>query len=100
MLGMLSMVFGFLYWLRGAAAGQSDTISWFAFWFFALGGVGLVMTYLAAGSASVPRRFAVHLPEWVPYHSVAAVCAVIVILSVTTFVGRFLGRLRSSAGVS
>ena len=100
LLGTLSMGFGFLYWLHGAQAAANTATDWIAFWFFAIGGVGLVVSYLAAGSASVPRRFAVHLPEWMAYDQLAAVFAVVVILSASVFVGRFLGKLRGGFQVS
>jgi cytochrome c oxidase subunit 1 len=96
LLGMMTMVFGFMYSLgrgRPRTAGWLDRAS---FWMFVVATLGFTMSFLYSGRASVPRRFAVHLPEWVPYDRVASVFAVLVIAAVSVFVLRFLFRLRAA----
>jgi cytochrome c oxidase subunit 1 len=51
--------------------------------------------FLLSGRNSVPRRWAVHLPEWVPYDRVASVFAALVVAAVLVFLVRFLSRLRA-----
>jgi cytochrome c oxidase subunit 1 len=96
LLGMMTMVFGFMYSLgrgRPRTAGWLDRAS---FWMFVVATLGFTMSFLYSGRASVPRRFAVHLPEWVAYDRVASVFAVLVIAAVSVFVLRFLFRLRAA----
>ena len=90
LLGVTAMVFGFMYHLvegKGAFA-LLDRLAVAA---FALGGVGFVATFLYAGKEGVPRRFAVHLPEWLPYDRIGSLFAVVVVLAAAVFVLRFLG---------
>ena len=46
----------------------------------------------------VPRRYAAHLPEWLPYDRVGSAFAAVVIAAVLVFVVRFASRLRTAAG--
>ncbi len=98
LLGMVTMVFGFMYYLgkpsREAASGVLDRA---AFWVFAVATLGFTLSFLYSGQASVARRYAAHLPEWVPYARIGSVFAVLVIAAVLVFVLRFLGRLRFAA---
>jgi cytochrome c oxidase subunit 1 len=94
LLGLTAMVFAFLYWLASKDGSRDGLVDWAAFWAFLVGGLAMVMSFLTAGSASVPRRWAVHLPEWLPYDRFASICAAAVILAAAVFVVRFLGRLR------
>lgn len=55
-------------------------------------GLGFVAMFLAGGWASVPRRWAAHLPEWMIWDRIASVMALGVIVLTTVFVGRFLMR--------
>jgi cytochrome c oxidase subunit 1 len=93
LLGMVAMVFGFMCWLgtnAGASEGRADR---WAFWCYALGGVGFVVMFLYAGKESVPRRWAVHLPEWIAYDRIASVFVLLVVLAAVVFVLRFLMRV-------
>ena len=94
LLGLTSMVFAFLYWLGKGAGRRDGRLDRIAFWAFLAGGIGMAMSFLNSGNASVPRRWAVHWPEWIPYDRFASICATIVILATLVFVWRFLGRLR------
>jgi cytochrome c oxidase subunit 1 len=98
LLGMMTMLFGFMYHVgntrRDATDGMIDRI---ALWIFAIATLGFTLSFLYSGKSGVARRYAAHLPEWVPYDRVAAVFAALVIAAVLVFMLRFLLRLRSAA---
>ncbi|OIR03122.1 cytochrome c oxidase subunit 1 [mine drainage metagenome] len=97
LLGMVAMVFGFMYYLAKPHQDAQDSfLDLAAFWGFTLGTLGFTLTFLYSGKESVPRRYAVHLPEWVPYDRIATGFAVLVIASVLVFIVRFLSRLGPS----
>lgn len=101
LLGVVTMLFGFMYHLARQSGMATDR--WFdrwAFWGFMLGSLGFVFMFLYSGAASVPRRFAEHLPAWVPYDRIASVFVVVVVASVLIFVLRYLGSLRTPKPVA
>ncbi len=89
LLGVLPMLFAFMYHLIGTDADRpvrgSDRLG---FWTYLVGGLGFVLMFLAGGHASVPRRWAVHFAEWQGYDRVASVGAALVILALTLFTVR------------
>lgn len=94
LLGMVAMVFGFMYYLAGENGAAQDTgIDRAGFWMYAAGGTAFVLMFLMSGKDSVARRYAVHLPEWVPYDRVASLFAALVVAAVVVFVVRFVMRL-------
>ncbi len=95
LLGMVAMVFGFMYYLGkpNQTAGDS-VIDRAAFWAFTIGSLGFTLTFLYSGKQSVARRYAVHLPEWVPYDRIGSLFAAVVLTASLVFVVRFLSRLR------
>lgn len=93
LLGMVAMVFGFMYWLGREAGAREGAVDRMAFWAYGLAGAGFAITLLYAGKESVPRRWAVHLPEWIAADRLASLFVLLVILAVTVFVLRFLLRL-------
>ncbi|NMF91037.1 cbb3-type cytochrome c oxidase subunit I [Aromatoleum petrolei] len=95
LLGMVTMVFGFMYYL-GKPDHEADDrlIDRIAFWLFTSSVLGFTLSFLYSGKESVARRYAAHLPEWVPYDRIASVFAVLVIASSLLFVGRFFARIR------
>jgi len=93
LLGMVAMVFGFMYHLgreRGAAEGALDRL---AVWVFGLSGLGFALVFLYSGKQGVPRRWAVHLPEWLAYDRLASLLALAVTAAVLMFAFRFLVRV-------
>ncbi len=90
------MAFGFMAWLVRREGEALSGLNGAAFWVYTAGGSGFVLMFLVAGALSVPRRWAVHLPEWRLQAQVASVFAVLVILAVTLFVLRYLARLGRS----
>lgn len=101
LLGLLPMVFAFMYFvaLRGRALVEGP-VDRAAFHMFVVGGLGVVATFLAAGHAGVPRRFAVHLPEWLGFDRVGAIFGALAVAAVCVFVARcvgaFAGRTRDA----
>jgi cytochrome c oxidase subunit 1 len=98
LLGVLPMVLALMYYLvedRTRSEGAGDRLSFYA---YVVGGLVFVGAFLAAGHASVPRRFAVHLPEWVPYAQAGSIGAVLVITAMLVFTARIIvGLSRSPA---
>ncbi len=92
LLGLLPMLLGFiLHAVReGSGRGWGDRTM---FWAYAAGGAALCLSFLYGGYKGVPRRFAVHAPEWVGSAEVGSVAAVFVVLAATWFVARALLRL-------
>jgi len=92
LLGLLPMIFAFMLHLaRGedvaAHGGDLSALLYLGF------GLGFVAMFLLGGWASVPRRWAVHLPEWLVWDRIAAVMAVGVVVLATVFVVTFLLRI-------
>ena len=56
-----------------------------------------MLAFLSAGAASVPRRYAAHLPEWLSYDRAGSIGAALAILGVLILVLRFLFRMPSAA---
>lgn len=94
LLSLVSMLFGFGYHVLVEMHGDKDTL-WdrVGFWLFAVGGFGFVLAFLAGGWAGVPRRYAVHLPEWLYYDRAGAVFAALSVTAALLFMIRFLRNL-------
>jgi cytochrome c oxidase subunit 1 len=97
-LGLGAMLFGFGYYLsKVQGALRANVLDAVSFWTFAVAGLGFVGMFLLSGRNSIPRRWAVHLPEWVPYDRIASVFAALVVAAALVFLVRFLSRLRAMA---
>ena len=95
-LGMVAMVFGFMYYLLNAEKQQKDNaIDRGGFWIYAISGTAFVFMFLVSGKEGVARRFAVHLPEWQSYSNIASIIAIFVLLGAIIFTLRFILRLNS-----
>lgn len=95
LLGMIAMVFGFMYFLgKPDRQAQDSLFTRAAFWGFVAGTLGFTLSFLYSGRESVARRYAVHLPEWVPYDRIGSMFAALVVASSLLFVVHFLSRLR------
>jgi cytochrome c oxidase subunit 1 len=73
----------------------SSMLASVAFWLYGVGGSVFVLAFLSGGAVSVPRRYAVHLPEWLPYDRAGSIGAALVIVGTLIFVLGFLARLPS-----
>jgi len=93
LLGLLPMLFGFMYYLIQSNGNKVGAIDNIAFWSYLLGGIGFVTMFLLSGKESIPRRWAAHLSEWVPYDRIASVFATLIVIGALVFAYRFLTRL-------
>ncbi|PKL96821.1 MAG: cytochrome C oxidase subunit I [Gammaproteobacteria bacterium HGW-Gammaproteobacteria-8] len=101
LLGMLAMVFGFMAWLTRSQERGDGFLDRLGFWTFTGGSLALVAAFLCSGAASVPRRFAVHLPEWIGYAQFGSIAAALVTLGALLLTLRFvLGLRRVAANVA
>jgi len=92
LLGLLPMIFAVMIHLardEGVTPQGGDLTAIL----YLLFGLGFIAMFLAGGWASVPRRWAVHLPEWQIWDQIASVMAAGVIVLATVFVVAFLGRI-------
>jgi cytochrome c oxidase subunit 1 len=97
-LGLAAMLFAFAYHLVKSEGGlESHRLDALSFWTFTGAGLGLAGTFLLSGRHSVPRRWAVHLPEWLPYDRIGSLFAALVVAAVLVFAVRFLARLPAMA---
>ena len=92
LLGLLPMIFAFMIHLVRSedvtsTGGDLSALLYLVF------GLGFVMMFLAGGWASVPRRWAEHLPEWQIWDQVASVMAVGIIALTMMFVAMFFARI-------
>ena len=87
--GLVAMLFGFMYYIanQNGSTGLLDKV---AFWLYVITGTAFCFNFLASGQASVARRWAVHLPEWVSYSQVASLLAAGITLAALVFALRFL----------
>lgn len=95
LLGVLPMIFGFMLYITqkeklSPAMSGIDRASLLTYLF---AGVGFVMAFLYAGKNSVPRRWGVHMDEWLATDQLATVFAVFVILGFLVIAVKFLSRL-------
>lgn len=97
LLGVLPMVLGFMHYvIDGGAQAPSRGGSGVAT--YVVGGLLFVGAFLAGGHASVPRRYAAHLPAWMPYDRVATVGAALVIAAMLLFTVRIIAGLTRASG--
>ncbi len=95
LLGMVAMVFGFMTYLTNPQPRYG--FAWLGFWLYVGGGIVFVLAFLLAGSVSVPRRYAVHLAQWLPYDRMGSVGAALAITGVLILIARFFAGIRTAA---
>ncbi|MGH8303984.1 MAG: cbb3-type cytochrome c oxidase subunit I [Steroidobacteraceae bacterium] len=96
LLGVLPMVLALMFHLIDARRPAGGGALRLGLPIYLLGGLIFVGAFLAAGRASVPRRYAAHLPQWVPYDQVGSIGAILVIVAMLLFATYIIvGLLRS-----
>ncbi|MGH7046598.1 MAG: cbb3-type cytochrome c oxidase subunit I [Stellaceae bacterium] len=95
LLGMMAMMLGFMTYLGGSDGPVG--VAPVGFWLYLVGGSIFVLAFLAAGSASVPRRYAVHIPAWLPYDRVGSIGASLALAGAVILVARFFAGLSAAA---
>lgn len=94
LLGCVSMILAFLNWQsRGEKASIFSPLERQLVKTFGLAALGFCVMFLVSGHASVPRRWASHLAEWVAYDRVAAILAIIVFTAALMIIGKALQRM-------
>lgn len=97
-LGEVAMSFGFMMWL----VGQHERLpvsgaNRLAFGAYLIGSAGFTVMFLISGAMSVPRRWAVHAPQWFLQNQIATGFALLVILGAAMFLVRYIRGLKASA---
>jgi cytochrome c oxidase subunit 1 len=98
LLGVLPMVLAFMYHVVEDRTRVDGPGARLGFAVYLLGGLAFAFAFLSAGVASVPRRFATHLPEWVPYDQAGSVGAILVIAATLAFTVRIIVGLSRPPG--
>lgn len=93
LLGMAAMVFGFMAYLAKQETAEGSGFDGLGVWLYGIGGLGFVTMFLYAGKEGVPRRWAVHLPEWMPYDRLGTLFATLVVGGALVVVARFLAAM-------
>lgn len=95
LLGLIPMLLAFMcYLVRGRAIPAPRSGDGIVGATYFVAGLGFVLMFLYSGRHSVPRRWAVHFPEWMVYDQIASIFAAVLVLATTVFVLRFLFGLR------
>jgi cytochrome c oxidase subunit 1 len=95
LLGLVAMLFAFMRHITQDTRNSESLLDQLAFWAFAVGGLGFVTMFLWGGVNSVPRRWAVHLPEWLGADRAGSIFAAMVVLATLVLLLRFFQRLKS-----
>ena len=95
LLGMMAMLLGFATFITRGRTASGLGGGPIGFWLYLFGSAIFVLAFLAGGSAGVPRRYAVHLPGWLPYDRVGALGAVMIVAGALLLVSGTLIRLRA-----
>lgn len=92
LLGCVAMILAFINWIanQGKASGFA-VLEKAMLWTFACSAFAYALMFLLSGQASIPRRWAVHLPEWLWYSQLASLFAAGVVLSAMIIIVRALG---------
>lgn len=106
-LGQVAMVWGALVRLanedrraNGGGARTFTPLERTAFALYLLGGAGLTLGFLAAGAASVPRRWAVHDEAWLVHDRIGAFFAAAILVAAILFLLRTVPRLSLEANIA
>ncbi|HKV96351.1 MAG TPA: cbb3-type cytochrome c oxidase subunit I [Gammaproteobacteria bacterium] len=94
-LGVLPMALATMYHVIGSRAQSPDDVGGdkLSIPLFLVGGLTFVLAFLYAGDHSVPRRYAVHLPQWLPYDKAGSIGAMLIILGMLLFAVRIIAGL-------
>jgi cytochrome c oxidase subunit 1 len=102
LLGVLPMILTLLYHVVGSRrrAPVNSGVDRTGLFLYVVGGICFCMVFLYAGHLSVARRFAAHLPEWVPSDRAGSIAAMVLILGMLLFATRLIvGLLKAPADV-
>jgi cytochrome c oxidase subunit 1 len=97
LLGVVAMLFGFMYFLGLSVGAADNAIDRVGFWMYVVGSLAFASAFLAGGALSVPRRWAVHLDPWIGIDRLGALFALVIVAGAVVFVTKFLRRVRAVA---
>ena len=90
-LGAISMIFGFMYFANETYGGFKERlIDRLSFWLYGLFFFGMSGSFLFSGASSTPRRWAEHMPEWVPYDVIGAIFSLFIVAATAVFLIRYV----------
>lgn len=91
LLGCVPMILAFIGWIanREKSAGFG-ILEGTMLWTFACSAFAYALMFLLSGQASIPRRWAIHLPEWLLYSQIASLFAAGVVVSAMVIIVRAL----------
>jgi cytochrome c oxidase subunit 1 len=99
LLGVLPMILALMFHVVGSRERKTDrAMDKLGFPVYLLGGLIFVFAFLAAGHVSVARRYAVHLPQWVPYDQAGSIGALLVIAGMLLLSVRIVAGLLKTPG--
>ena len=93
--GLLSMLIAFMFYIAKHKGHKDSSLDQASVWLYGFFGVSFSFVFLLSGANSVPRRWAVHLPEWVALDQAGAFLGALVFLTMTLLVLRFVTRLKT-----
>jgi cytochrome c oxidase subunit I len=98
LVGLLPMVIGFSLHVFDLRRRLNESLQNAVFVLYAVATVAFSLAFLAGGWASAPRRWAQHLPQWMPYDRAGSVAAGLVIAATlvlgVTVIKRLLNQQR------
>ncbi len=90
-LGEVAMAFGFMAWLvKEANKVELSNLDRAGLTIYILGGAGFTIMFLISSALSVPRRWAVHLEQWMLQDQIATGFGALVVLGALIFVVRYV----------
>jgi cytochrome c oxidase subunit I len=94
-LGAAAFAWAYLYHLLAELSGKpGGRGSCVAAWLYGVGALGFVIMFFVSGAYSVPRRYAVHLPEWQAFARIAVPFVVLLALALAWLAADVLVRLQ------
>jgi len=106
LIGLVAMLLGFMFYMingddNESKANTAKPITHRPMTFFdrsavsvyTLASIGFSLMFLISGKASVPRRWAEHLPEWVVYSELATVFGALIVVAMLIMVLKIVVRL-------
>jgi cytochrome c oxidase subunit 1 len=97
LLGAVAFVWGYLFYMVAELSGRRDPGPLrLAPWLYGIGGAGFIFMFFVAGANSVPRRYAVHLPQWQVYARIAVPFVIVLSIGLGWLGLSILARLRQA----
>ncbi|MEB2333752.1 MAG: cbb3-type cytochrome c oxidase subunit I [Anaerolineaceae bacterium] len=97
LLGVTTFVWGYLFYLISDLSGVREKASTkIAAWLYGIAGAGFLLVFFFSGADSIPRRYAVHLPEWNLYAAIAVPFVLLTIFSLLWIIADMIRGLRGA----